>query len=142
MADPLHPLPGQEPTPPGSSESTGLPPNVAAGLACIFPLVGGIVFLILEKRSAFVRFYAMQSICFAVASIVFYVALKIAALIFRHMPVLSAIMGIFLGLAWLAFSVLWLVIYIVQIVKAFSGVEWEIPYLGSFARRQITLLKR
>jgi len=34
---------------------------VAAAIACI-PLIGGIIFYILEKHDSFVRFYAMQSI--------------------------------------------------------------------------------
>ena len=36
---------------------------MAAALACI-PLIGGIIFYIVEKHDAFVRFYAMQSIIF------------------------------------------------------------------------------
>jgi uncharacterized membrane protein len=36
---------------------------VAAALACI-PLIGGIIFYIVEKHDGFVRFYAMQSIIF------------------------------------------------------------------------------
>ena len=32
-------------------------------IACI-PLIGGIIFYILEKHDSFVRFYAMQSIIF------------------------------------------------------------------------------
>src|SRR6516164_9964351 len=70
-------MPDQEPTPPPppsgpgpelgpKSTSTGLPSNVAAALACI-PLIGGIIFYIVEKHDAFVRFYAMQSIIFGIA---------------------------------------------------------------------------
>src|SRR5437763_16614367 len=53
------------PPPPADSgpKSTGLPSNVAAALACI-PLIGGLVFYILEKHDPLVRFYAMQSIIF------------------------------------------------------------------------------
>ncbi len=43
-------------------EGTGLQPNLAAALASFLLLVGGIVFLILEKKDQFVRFYAMQSV--------------------------------------------------------------------------------
>ena len=53
-----------------NSYSTGLPSNVAAALACI-PLVGGLIFYILEKRDQFVRFYAMQSIIFGGAWFLF-----------------------------------------------------------------------
>jgi len=54
---PSPPVAGPEPGP--KSTSTGLPSNVAAAIACI-PLVGGIIFYILEKHDSFVRFYAMQ----------------------------------------------------------------------------------
>jgi len=68
-------MPEQEPIPPPpasgpgpelgpKSTSTGLPSNVAAALACV-PLIGGIIFYIVEKHDSFVRFYAMQSIIFA-----------------------------------------------------------------------------
>ena len=70
--DPIDPVASTDPidpaasTPPPLGEtdvtarptSTGLPSNVAAALAC-FPLIGGIIFYILEKRDGFVRFYAM-----------------------------------------------------------------------------------
>ena len=42
-------------------EGTGLQPNLAACLACLFSILGGIAFLVLEKKNAYVRFYAMQS---------------------------------------------------------------------------------
>ena len=59
---------GPEPGP--KSTSTGLPSNVAAAIACI-PLIGGIIFYILEKHDSFVRFYAMQSIIFGGAWFLF-----------------------------------------------------------------------
>ena len=59
-----------EPNPGAKPQTTGLPANVAAALACI-PLIGGIIFYILEKRNRFVRFYAMQSIIFGGVWILF-----------------------------------------------------------------------
>ena len=80
-------MPDQEPTPPPppsgpgpelgpKSTSTGLPSNVAAALACI-PLIGGIIFYIVEKHDSFVRFYAMQSIIFGGAWLLFNIVSKI-----------------------------------------------------------------
>src|SRR5436305_13341684 len=69
-ADPLEPQPvsgssAPPPAPPPAPEvnpsTLDLPSNIAAALACI-PLIGGIIFYIMEKRDSFVRFYAMQSI--------------------------------------------------------------------------------
>ena len=65
--------------------STGLPSNVAAALAC-FPLIGGIIFYLLEKRDSFVRFYAMQSIIFGAIWILFCIAWNILYAILAHIP--------------------------------------------------------
>src|SRR3979411_465944 len=63
---PPPPVPGRE----VNASTLDLPSNVAAALACV-PLVGGIIFYILEKRDSFVRFFAMQSIIFCGAWIIF-----------------------------------------------------------------------
>ena len=61
--EPIPPAPQPSPAPEAGPSSTGLPSNIAAAIACI-PLIGGIIFYMLEKRDSFVRFYAMQSIIF------------------------------------------------------------------------------
>jgi uncharacterized membrane protein len=141
MPDPAEPIP-PPPAPaietgPGSeSSSTDLPPNLAAAIACI-PLVGGVIFYILEKRNSFVRFYAMQSIIFGFAWLLFNIASGIVHLIFGTIPALGGLL-VFLwslaaGLVQLAFLVIW----IVSTVKAFMSVRWEIPYIGPMARKQV-----
>jgi uncharacterized membrane protein len=137
MADEESAQPPATVPPAAPSGSEGLPPNVAAGLACLFPLIGGILFLLLEKKNAYVRFYAMQSIFFGGASVAFSVACRLMQLIFGHIPIVGLIVSVFVGLIAFAFGVAWLVIYIVTLVKSFSGVEWEIPYLGTLARKQL-----
>lgn len=47
---------------PGAPVSSGLAPNVAAGLSYLFGLITGIIFLVIEGRQPLVRFAAMQSI--------------------------------------------------------------------------------
>ena len=42
-------------------------------------------------------------------------------------------MGVIAALVHLAF----LVVFIIAVVKAFSGVRWEIPYIGPMARKQV-----
>lgn len=131
------PAPENQPTNPAPGTSgTGLPPNIAAGLACIFLLIGGIVFLLIEKKNAFVRFYAMQSILFGATIIVVDIALRVLRIIFGSMPVLNHLLWL-ISILSLLIGLLWLVIYIIQIVKAFSNQEWEIPYLGPIARKQL-----
>jgi uncharacterized membrane protein len=140
MADPIDPVapppppipPPIEPVPP---TSTGLPSNVAAALAC-FPLVGGIIFYLLEKRDSFVRFYAMQSIIFGAVWILFNIFSSVFHAVLLAMPAIGgalALLWAFIsGLVQIAF----LIVLIIAIVKAFSGVRWDIPWVGPMARKQ------
>ncbi len=122
--------------PSGNPTSTGLPSNVAAALACI-PLVGGLIFYILEKHDQFVRFYAMQSIIFGGAWFLFNIVSLILHRIFWVLPVIGPI---FAGL-WAFVSFLLhlglLVIMIIAMVKAFTGIRWDIPFVGPIARKQM-----
>jgi uncharacterized membrane protein len=127
--------PGQ--TPASSPAPAPLPPNVAACLACVFPLIGGLIFLNAEKKNAFVRFYAMQSLYFGGASFVAYVVLHIIWSIIARVPVLGAILGFLLSMVWVALALCWVAIYLITILKSISGKEWEIPYLGKLARQQL-----
>jgi uncharacterized membrane protein len=42
-----------------------------------------------------------------------------------------------LKLVYWAFRVLWVVVYFVCLIKAFSKQEWEVPGIGKLARRQL-----
>ena len=143
MADPVEPTPTSPPPPPppfsaepNEPSSLDLPPNVAAAIACI-PLIGCIVFWLLEKRNSFVRFYAMQSIIFGAAWMVFNIISAIVHAVFLAMPgigvVLVAFWAIAAGLVHLAF----LIIMIIAMIKAFTNVRWDIPYVGPIARKQV-----
>ncbi|HEY3601545.1 MAG TPA: hypothetical protein VGK72_06285 [Chthoniobacterales bacterium] len=143
MAHPVDPIdPVQPPPPPpppadGSARptSTGLPSNVAAALAC-FPLIGGIIFYILEQRDNFVRFYAMQSIILGVAWILFEIIWTICSRILTPIPALGWVFAFLLWVVWAFASIAFLIVLIVAIVKAFSGVRWDIPWIGPMARKQ------
>jgi uncharacterized membrane protein len=141
MPDPVEPTP---PTPPpvpepdasAKSNSTGLPSNVAAALAC-FPLIGGIIFYILEKDDRFVRFYAMQSIIFGGVWILFGIVSQIMFAILGATPAIGGFLAFLWGLVALFVQLAFLVILIITIVKAFTNVHWDIPYIGPIARKQI-----
>ena len=115
--------------------STGLPSNVAAALAC-FPLVGGIIFYILEKRDGFVRFYAMQSIIFGAAWFLFNILSSIMHGILWAIPGLGHLLAGLWALVSALVQVGFLIVLIIAIVKAFSGVRWDIPWVGPMARKQ------
>jgi uncharacterized membrane protein len=141
-------MPDQEPIPPQpppsgpelgpKSTSTDLPSNVAAALACI-PLIGGIIFYVLEKHDSFVRFYAMQSIIFGIAWILISIGCYLVWGLLGAFPIdiIAVILQRLWNLiAWLIYVGLF-VIVIVAVVRALGGVRWEIPYIGPIARKQM-----
>ena len=142
MPDPVNPtpVPAANPTPdPGATTTnttTGLPSNVAAALACI-PLIGGLVFYILEKQDQFVRFYAMQSIIFGGVWFLF----NLASMIIHWILAVVPLAGPIFSMLWAFVSALvhlgLFIIMIIAMVKAFSGVRWDIPYIGPVARKQM-----
>src|SRR5438874_6610360 len=141
MPDPVDmnqppPAPSPEPGTSAKSTSTGLPANVAAAIACI-PLIGGIIFYILEKRDAFVRFYAMQSIIFGCAWFLFNIVSAVVHAVFAAIPGIGGILVFFWAIIAALVHLLFLVIMIVTIVKSFSGVRLDIPYIGPIARKQV-----
>lgn len=113
-----------------------LPPNIAAAIACI-PLVGGIIFYILEKRNGFVRFYAMQSIIFGGAWFLFCFVYAIAYSTLRPIPAVGWLFGVLLWAIWAFGSIGFLVIFVIAVIKAFTGALWDIPYIGPMARKQL-----
>ena len=140
MPDPVDstppPAPTPAPLPSGHPTSTGLPSNVAAALACV-PLVGGLIFYILEKHDQFVRFYAMQSIIFGGAWFLFNIVSWVIQYIFSKLPVLGPILAGLWAFLSLVVSLGLLVIMIIAMVKAFTGVRWDIPFVGPIARKQM-----
>ncbi len=99
-----------------ATEISGLPKNTAAALSYLAWWVTGLIFL-LTSKDEFVRFHAMQST-------VVFGALSLAMMV----PVVGRFLATFLGLVGF---VLWLVL----IIKAYKGEEWEVPELGKLARQ-------
>jgi uncharacterized membrane protein len=130
------------PNPPESStnvpatQSTGLPSNIAAALACI-PLVGGLIFWFLEKHDKFVRFYAMQSIIFGAAWLLFNIISRFVFEIFGSIPALGAVLVFLWAIIQALVHLGFLVIMVIAMIKAFSGSRWEIPYVGPMARKYV-----
>src|ERR1700719_1272814 len=115
-------MPDEPPTPPppvsDSPKSTGLPSNIAAALACI-PLIGGLVFYVLEKHDQFVRFYAMQSIILGGVFVLCWIVYSILFGILSSIPAIGFVFGIILSVAWALIRVAFVVLWIIATVKAF-----------------------
>ena len=133
---PPPPPPSPEPETGAKSQSTGLPSNVAAAIACI-PLIGGIIFYILEKRDSFVRFYAMQSIIFGCAWFLFNIVSAVVHAVFGAIPGIGGILVFFWAIIAAVIHVGFVVLWIIATFRAFTGVRWEIPYIGPMASKQV-----
>lgn len=101
--------------------STGMEPNVAAGLSYLFGCGTGLIFLLLEKENEFVRFHAAQSL-------VVFGALFVISLVAGVIPIIGPLISVLLFLVSLA---LWLVL----MIQAFQGKRVEIPIAADFAKK-------
>src|SRR5947207_423026 len=102
-----------------NSASTGLPSNVAAALAC-FPLIGGIIFWLLEKRDSFVRFYAMQSIIFGAAWLLFNILSWILLGILGSIPAVGGFFAMLWNFIAAVIHLGLFIIMVIAMIKAFS----------------------
>ncbi len=116
--------------------ATGLPRNVAAGLTLVIPLAGGIAALFLERRDAFVRFYAVQSIVLGALLAMMVMVREFAVFIFSPIPWLGEWLVRLVQFIYGVVALVWFVIWIVALAMAFLEKEWAIPYLGGLARRK------
>ena len=118
------PTPVPDPNPPVPSDAS-LAPHVAAGFACLFSLVSGVVFLVIERKDKFVRFWAMQSVLWGAVAITAALLFAIAGPVLNWLPIIGVLLRLVLNLVYLAFRVLWVVVYLVCLIKAFSKQEWR-----------------
>lgn len=114
--------------------TTGLAPNVAGALSYLLGPVTGVLFLVLEKESRFVRFHAAQSIGVTVVAVVANIALAVLGTILGFLPIIGWLVSIALSLVvMLAGFGLWLYL----MYRAYQGDEWEVPGVGAQVRRYV-----
>lgn len=121
-------------TPPsGGTKGTGLAPNIASLLCYICMPITGIIFLVIEKENADVKFHAWQGTIFGVAYLILIIALQILTFILGAIAgFLAVIMGILMTLIGIGVFVLW----IICLIKSYQGERWKIPYIGDFAAKK------
>ena len=129
MADPTIP----SNTTPQSSGTSGVDANLAALLCYLFPVLGGVVFLALEKKDQFVKFHAWQSIFLGGGAVAVWMSTYILWKILIWIPFLGwflmAIISIVIGFGLLA-------LWIICMIKAYQKEKWKIPVLGDMAEKQ------
>lgn len=101
--------------------------NLMGAAAYLLGFITGIIMLLLEKQSKFVRFHAMQS-----------------TILFGGVFVINMALGFIPILGWIAGLILSLVSFILWIVcmwKAFQGEMYKVPYVGEMAEKQLAKMK-
>lgn len=113
--------------------STGLDPNFAAALAYLAGPFSGILVLMAERTSAYVRFHAYQSIVGLGG-----LGLIAAGLLLSAFLALLFSPSAFTVMWWLAFLTggAWIILWAVSLVMAFTGRAWKLPLAGALAERR------
>ncbi|MBW3660301.1 MAG: DUF4870 domain-containing protein [Gemmatimonadetes bacterium] len=126
------PPPPPSGSPPGETTSTGLDPKLAGLLCYILGIVTGLIFFLIEKANQTVRFHAAQSIVFSIAWIVVWVVLGVLGIVLGQISwTLGNLFGIVSLLVWLGLFIVWIVL----LIKGYSGEKWKLPVLGDIAER-------
>jgi len=120
-----------------STTSTGLAPNVSGALAYLLGPITGIVFLLLEKESRYVRFHAGQSIGVWVGFLIFSIVLTVISGVLGAIPVLGWIFGLVFLLISLGLTLVGLALWLFLMYKGYSGEEWEFPFVGAQVRSML-----
>jgi uncharacterized membrane protein len=101
--------------------STGLDENVAAFLCYLFGFITGIVFLVVEKKSRFVKFHAMQST-------ITFLGLFVISFVISWIPIINLLVYPI----WLLSLILWLIL----MIKALKGERYLLPFVGKMAEEK------
>lgn len=117
---PLPPVP----PPPTEKSSTGLDPNVAGALAYVLGFITGILFLVIEKDSKFVRFHAMQST-------VTFLGIWIVNMAIWQMPLG---VGVLFNMLLVPVTLL---LWLFLMFKAYQGERFKLPLAGDIAEKNV-----
>ncbi|MFD0961785.1 DUF4870 domain-containing protein [Paenibacillus chungangensis] len=112
-----------EPTPVNPEpSSTGLDPKVAGLLCYLLGFITGIIFLVVEKQSRFVKFHALQSIAVSVILI----ALN---LVLSFIPFIGALFALIL-------TPIGFILWIALMLLALQGKQFKLPVIGNWVEEQ------
>jgi uncharacterized membrane protein len=103
--------------------SLNMSENIVALVAYLFGWLSGLIVLLLEKESKFVRFHALQSL-------IFFGAMSLILGILGRLPIIGWLLAALGGIATFGF-------WIIGMVKAYRGELFRFPIVGDFAASQI-----
>ncbi len=128
------PQPAGQPPASGQATSTGLDPHLAGLLCYILGIITGLIFFLIEKTNSVVRFHAAQSIVFGGAAILLWIVLMIIGVILGAISwQLGNLFGLLTIVVWLGLFIVWVVL----LIKGYSGEKWKLPILGDMAERLV-----
>ena len=126
---PLKPLAGTA----SARAGTGLEPHVAAALSYLLTWLTGLIVLLVEREDEYVRFHARQAIAFGIASVIAWCFVAIFSAVSGGVFFVGEVLP---SLAWAAFYITWVVLWIVLMVKAYQGERFKLWVLGNIAEGQ------
>ncbi|MFP4005386.1 MAG: DUF4870 domain-containing protein [Candidatus Hadarchaeia archaeon] len=109
----------------------GLEENVEGALCYVLFWLSGIIFLLIEKKSKFVRFHAIQSI-------IVFLSLWIIGAATSPFFSMGYHGGVFSPLRFLS-SLIWLIVFIIWLLmmyKAYQGERYKLPIAGDIAENK------
>lgn len=112
-------------TQPPSDAPFGLQPNVAAGLAYLLGIIGGIVMLVGGGTNKFVKWAAAQSI-------VFWASYLIVLMVV--IPALAFVLHGLAAILWMIVNLLGLVVWVWTFITGFQGKEVRIPLIADITQ--------
>ncbi len=119
---------------PTTTNSTGLPSNLAGALCYLLMPLTGILFLVLERENRFVRFHAAQAVVIGAALFVASIALTFVSAILGIIPILGVLVGLLISLCF-GFGAF--ILWVVLMLRAYQGREWEVPVASDYARKLV-----
>ena len=108
-----------------NKSSIGISEKLAAVLVYLFPILGGILFLIFDYQNRFIRLHATQSIFFGLAWL-------FGILILFWLSLIPFIGVLFVVLQWI-FNIACIVITLVAIVRVLNDSVLKIPVVYDWA---------
>ena len=103
--------------------STGLDENVAGLLCYVLGWISGLVFILIEQQSKFVRYHAMQSIYI-------FGTITVVAIVLGWIPIIGQVIASIIGLAGF-------VLWIFLIIRAYQGAKPKVLWAGDLAEKWV-----
>jgi uncharacterized membrane protein len=119
---------------PGGKTSLGLDSNLGAMLCyianilCCLGVILSVVFVVTEKENRFVKFHALQSLFLSGVCVLLLILVEILGLILGmvHLGILAT------GL-WVILVLIFLGLWLLAGIKAYSGQWYKLPIIGDIA---------